>query len=75
MDLTKLFSGRKTYLAALGFAVVAVTQFSAKDYVGAAQSALAALSAFGLRAAIEARLGVKLPDVTVTQPSPQVPAQ
>jgi hypothetical protein len=73
MDLTTLFAGKKTYLAAAGLVVTAIVQFSAKDYVGAAQSVFAALSAFGLRAALEARLGIKLPDVAVTPPAPAAP--
>jgi hypothetical protein len=75
VDLTNLFSGYKSYAAALGFAVTAVVQFSAKDYLGAAHSALAALATFGVRAAIERKLGVKLPDLTAAAPAPQAPVQ
>jgi hypothetical protein len=52
-DLLKKLDGKKTYLSALGLAALAVTQFMAGDYPGAAQSLLAALAAFGLRQAMQ----------------------
>lgn len=52
MDLTKLLPGKKTYLAAAGLVVMAALQFKAGDLVGASQSVLAALAAFGLRSAL-----------------------
>ena len=60
MDLTRLFSGKKTYAAAVGMIVLAVVQWRAMDYAGAGQSALAALAAFGLRSALADRLGALL---------------
>lgn len=52
MDLTKILQGRKTYLAAFGLAGLAFFQYSTGDLAGAVQSALGALTAFGLRSAI-----------------------
>ena len=75
MDLTQVFAGKKSYLAAAGLLVVAVTHFAAKDYVGGAVALFQALGVFGLRAAIEQKLGVTLPAVTVAPAAPpQTPA-
>jgi hypothetical protein len=50
MDFLK---GKRTYIAAAGLLVTAFVQWQAKDVVGAAQSLMAALAAFGLRQALE----------------------
>ena len=76
MDLSFL-SGKKTYLAAIGLAITAVVQFRAGDVLGAAQSAMAALAAFGLRSALtpaQPPAPRPVPVVTPTN-SPEVPHQ
>lgn len=46
-----LFSGYRTYIAAIGLLGLAAYQFSQGDVPAAVQSFLAALAAFGLRSA------------------------
>jgi hypothetical protein len=46
-------NGRKVYLAAIGLAALAVYQFTQHNYEGAFQSASAALTAAGLRHALD----------------------
>lgn len=50
--LLDLLKGKKTYLAAAGFGLLAVYSFYEGDYVKAREYALAALAVFGLRNAI-----------------------
>lgn len=52
MDLTKVFAGKKTYVAAAGLVGLAVFQYTVGDYLGLTQSVLAALAVFGLRSAL-----------------------
>ena len=54
MDLTKMFDGRKTYLAAAALAVMAFLRFRAGDQSGAAELLAQALGLFGLRSALSA---------------------
>lgn len=66
MDLSSILKGRKTYAAALGLLAMAAFQYYTGDLVGAGQSVLGALTAFGLRSAV-ADLQLKSP--TPTPPS------
>jgi hypothetical protein len=51
--LLLLLDGKKTYLAATGFVVIAGVQaFVFHDYTAAGQSLMSALTAAGLRAAV-----------------------
>jgi hypothetical protein len=52
MGIQNLFSGSKTYLAAIGLVGLAVYQASTGDYSQAIQSLMGALAAAGLRSAI-----------------------
>lgn len=53
-QLTQLFPGYKTYAAAFGLVVLAVFQARNGNLECAAQSLLAAMTAFGLRSALPA---------------------
>lgn len=78
LDFLKLLEplkGYRTYAAAAALAVTAVVQFRAGDVMGAAQSALGALAAFGLRSALTDLLpkppAAHLPTVAAPQPPEQ----
>lgn len=60
MNLQKLLDGKKTYIAAVGLAGLAVFRATSGDIPGAIQDGLAALAAFGVRSAISKN--VKLGD-------------
>lgn len=76
MSFWEQIKGYKTYAAALALVVTAVVQFRAGDLMGAAQSAGAALAAFGLRSALAEALLKLLPvpaPVPAKPESPQPP--
>jgi hypothetical protein len=51
--LLQFLDGKKTYLSAIGFVVIAAVQaLIFNDYTSAGQSLMAALSAVGLRSAV-----------------------
>lgn len=52
-DVLNKLAGYKTYLAAAGFVLVGLSQYTAGDYTGAYQSFAAALAAAGLRHALD----------------------
>lgn len=52
MNPFSILDGYKTYIAAAGLLGLAIYQFSTAQYVPAYQSLMAALAAFGLRAAV-----------------------
>jgi hypothetical protein len=52
MGILNLFSGSKTYFAAIGLVGLAVYQATTGDYTQAIQSLMGALAAAGLRSAI-----------------------
>lgn len=58
-DLLDKLSGYKTYIAAVGFAIVAYYYWQAGDHVTAGQMAMTALSLIGLRHAISKAPGAE----------------
>lgn len=52
-DMLSFLNGKKTYLGAVGFFLVAVYQTLQGDYVHAGEAFMAALTAVGIRHAVE----------------------